>query len=203
MPTFVTLGPSGTCHENALLRYLEHHGARDAEVELVDDFLVGVDLVREHSDWFLLQCSAHPLVHVVTERYRHKVFVVDTFIYPAKEMALLARSDVANPRTLGVVPAATGYVDLGAWETVTQETANPIVARNLLEGHYDAGVSFATVAEEHPEQVRLIERFGEVDTTWILFGKQRRFQGEIIGSPRGSMADRLCSAVPLAAIGGA
>ena len=25
-PTFITLGPTGTCHENALLHYLEFQG---------------------------------------------------------------------------------------------------------------------------------------------------------------------------------
>lgn len=180
-PTFLTLGPTGTCHENALLRYLEFQGLEDARIELVDDFLAGLERVRELPNAFLVQCSSHPLVHVVTERYRQQVFVVDTFMYPAKEMALLARRDVAEPRSLGIVAAALGYPDLDRWETVTEESANPVVARNLLAGKYDAGVTLAEYADEHPDELRAIERYGEVDTTWLVYGRRRRYRGELIG----------------------
>ncbi len=180
-PTFLTLGPSGTCHENALLRYLEFQGIADARVELFDDFLDGLEQVRARRDAFLLQCSAHPAVHVVTERYRQEVFVVDTFMYPAKEMALLARRDVEDPKSLGIVAAARGYPDLTLWESVVEESANPIVARHLLAGKYDAGVTLAEYAERHPEALLVLERYGEVDTTWLVYGRRRRYQGELIG----------------------
>ncbi len=85
---FITLGPSGTCHEHALLRYLEFQGLEGARVELVGDFEVGLERVHEEPNGFLLQCSSHPEVHIVTERYRQEVFVIDTFMFPAKEMGL-------------------------------------------------------------------------------------------------------------------
>jgi hypothetical protein len=180
-PTFITLGPSGTCHEHALLRYLEFQGLESAAVELVGSFMDGLELVRERPQTFLVQCSAHPDVHVVTERYRHEVYVVDTFLYPAKEMALLARVGVVQPRSLGVVAAARGYIDLARWETVIEEPANPIVARNLLAAAYDAGVTLVEYAEAHPDALRVVERFGVVDTTWVVYGRRRRFRGELIG----------------------
>jgi hypothetical protein len=180
-PTFITLGPSGTCHENALLSYLEFQGLEDVHVELVRDFEVGLERVREERNGFLLQCSSHPDVHIVTERYRQELFVVDTFMFPAKEMGLIARNDVEEPRSLGVVAAAMGYPDLTRWETIVQEPANPIVAHNLLAGAYDAGVTFVAFGEEHPEALHVLERYGEVDTTWLLYGHHRRYQGELIG----------------------
>ncbi|HEY5194246.1 MAG TPA: hypothetical protein VIJ39_10300 [Solirubrobacteraceae bacterium] len=180
-PLFLTLGPAGTCHENALLRYLEFQGITDAHVELVAGFDEGLERVHEEPNAFLIQCSAHPDVHVITERYRQEVFVVDTFIYPAKEMALLVRTDVSDPKTLGIVPAALGYPDLTRWESVVQESANPIVARELLAGKYDAGVTLAEYADQHPDALRLFERYGEVDTTWVVYGPRRRYQGELIG----------------------
>jgi hypothetical protein len=180
-PTFITLGPSGTCHENALLRYLEFQGLTGARVELVGDLLEGLERVREQPNSFLVQCSAHPDVHVVTERYRHEVFVVDTFLYPAKEMGLLRRTDVSEPRSLGIVPAALGYPDLNRWDPVVQESANPIVARNLLDGKYDAGVTLVEYAEEYPDLLHVMERYGEVDTTWVVYGRRRRYEGELIG----------------------
>ena len=45
-PTFITLGPSGTCHENALLHYLEFQGIDDFELELVEDLLGAIGRVR-------------------------------------------------------------------------------------------------------------------------------------------------------------
>jgi hypothetical protein len=181
VPTFITLGPHGTCHENALLRYLEFQDLADARVELVSDFGEGLERVRADAGAYLIQCSAHPDVHLMTERYRQEVFVVDTFIYPAKEMALLARVDIENPRTLGIVPAALGYPDLKRFESVTQELANPIVARKLLAGEYDAGVTLAEYADMHPDALRVLERYGEVDTTWLVYGRRRRYEGELIG----------------------
>jgi len=180
-PTFLTLGPSGTCHEHALLRYLEFQGLEDARVELVPDFEVGLERVHDEPNGFLVQCSSHPDVHIVTERYRQEVFVVDTFMFPAKEMGLIARADVERPRSLGVVPAAMGYPDLTQWETVVREPANPIVARELLAGKYDAGVTFVAFGEEHPRALRVLERYGEVDTTWLVYGRRRRYRGELIG----------------------
>jgi hypothetical protein len=180
-PTFITLGPSGTCHEHALSSYLEFQGLADAEVELVGDLLTGLERVRELPNGFLVQCSSHPDVHIVTERYRQEVFVVDTFMFPAKEMGLLVRREATEPRSLGVVPAAMGYPELSEWETVVQEPANPIVARELLAGKYDAGVTFVAFGEEHPDQLLVRDRYGEVDTTWLVYGRRRRYEGELIG----------------------
>jgi hypothetical protein len=181
VPTFLTLGPTGTCHENALLRYLEFQGLEDAHIELVSDFDEGLERVHDEPSAFLVQCSSHPDVHIVTERYRQEVFVVDTFLYPAKEMALLVRKDVKNPKTLGVVPAALGYPDLSQWETIVEEPANPVVARELLAGKYDAGVTLAEYADQHPDALGVLERYGEVDTTWVVYGRRRRYRGELIG----------------------
>lgn len=180
-PTFITLGPTGTCHENALLRYLEFQGLKDARVELVSGFDEGLERVHDEPNAFLVQCSSHPDVHIVTERYRQEVFVVDTFLYPAKEMALLVRRDIESPRTLGVVPAALGYPDLSRWETVVEEPANPVVAANLLAGKYYAGVTLAEYADMHADTLRVLERYGEVDTTWVVYGRRRRYAGELIG----------------------
>jgi hypothetical protein len=181
-PTFITLGPSGTCHEHALRNYLDFQGLPGAEVKLVGDFMAGLERVRELPNGFLVQCSSHPDVHIVTERYRQEVFVVDTFMFPAKEMGLIVRRDATQPRSLGVVAAATGYPDLSEWDTVVQEPANPIVARELLDGKYDAGVTFVAFGEEHPDELLVRERYGEVDTTWLVYGRRRRYEGELIGT---------------------
>jgi len=180
-PTFITLGPSGTCHENALLHYLEFQGISSFELVLVEDLLGAIEQVRDRPDTFLVQCSAHLQVHLVTERFHEEVFVIDTFLYPTKELALLVRTDVSDPGSLGIVSATRGYTDLTRWATLIDEPSKPVVARHLLAGAYDAGLTHLHYAHEHPDVLRVEECYGAVDTTWVVYGAQKRFRGEVIG----------------------
>jgi hypothetical protein len=180
-PTFITLGPSGTCHENALLHYLEFQGLTSYELVLVEDLLEAIGRVREQPNTFLVQCSAHVQVHLITERFHKEVFVVDTFLYPTKALALLVRRDVAAPTSLGIVSATRGYLDLARFRTVVDEPSKPVVARHLLAGAYDAGLTHVHHAEEHPDVLRVEEFYGPVDTTWVVYGPRKRFRGAVIG----------------------
>jgi hypothetical protein len=180
-PTFITLGPTGTCHENALLHYLEFQGITRYEILLTEDLLGAIGLVRERPNTFLVQCSAHVQVHLVTERHHTEVFVIDTFIYPTKELGLVLRTDVDEHKSLGIVSATRGYLDLSPWEFVVDQPSKPVVARNLLAGAFDAGLTHVHHAEEHPDKLRLAEYYGAVDTTWVVYGAHKRFQGEVIG----------------------
>jgi hypothetical protein len=180
-PTFITLGPAGTCHENALLHYLDFQGIADFDTVLVSDLLEAIVEVRDRPNTFLVQCSAHVQVHLVTERYHTDVFVIDTFIYPTKELGLLVRTDVSEPKSLGIVSATRGYLDLSQWETIVDEPSKPVVAANLLAGRYDAGLTHVHHAAEHPDALRLEEYYGAVDTTWVVYGPHKRFEGAVIG----------------------
>jgi hypothetical protein len=179
----VTLGPAGTCHERASRAYLDFQGVENYEVEFIEDFFDGLELIRGREDAFLIQCSAHPLVHKVTERHWDEVFVVDTFIYPTKALAVLSRREVKQPRSLGLVPATAGYIDEEDWEEIVEVVSKPVVGRELLEGRYEAGLTHLEYAERHPNQLRVVEEIGEIDTTWVVYGTRKRFQGELIGIP--------------------
>jgi hypothetical protein len=180
-PTFITLGPSGTCHENALRRYLAFQGVDEFELVLVEDLLGAIGRVKDESNTFLVQCSAHVQVHLVTERYNEDVFVIDTFIYPTKELGLVFRNDVEEHKSLGIVSATRGYLDLSRFETIVDQPSKPVVARNLLDGKFDAGLTHVHYAREYPEQLRLVEYYGAVDTTWVVYGRKKRFAGDVIG----------------------
>jgi hypothetical protein len=182
-PTVITLGPEGTCHERAVKRYMEFQGIEDYALELTTDFFAGLDRVRENPHTFLVQCSAHPKVHEITERYWTEVFVVDTFIYPTKHLVLLSRREVERPRSIGIVPATKGYVDLSQWEEVIDVVSKPVVAEGLLRGEYDSGLTHMEHVGEHSEELRLDLDIGEIDTTWVVYGRQKRFRGEVIGIP--------------------
>ena len=179
----VTLGPTGTCHERAVIAYMGFQGVEDFEIGFIGDFLDGLERIRGRKNAFLVQCSAHPLVHKITERYWDEIFVVDTFIYPTKALAVLARREVERPRTLGLVPATAGYIDEGDWEEVIPVQSKPIVAEELLEGRYDAGLTHLEHLERHPDELRLELEIGEIDTTWVVYGNQKRFEGDVIGIP--------------------
>jgi hypothetical protein len=181
--TFITLGPTGTCHERAVTRYAAFQGIEEYEVELITDFFVGLEMLRETPGAFLVQCSAHPKVHEITEKYWTEVWVVDTFIYPTKHLVLLSRKEVEKPRSLGIVPATKGYVDLSQWDEVIDVPSKPIVAEELLRGEYDSGLTHMEHVEEHADELRLDLDIGEIDTTWVIYGRQKRFQGEVIGIP--------------------
>lgn len=38
-------------------------------------------------------------------------------------------------------------------------------------------------AEEHADELRLDLDIGEIDTTWVVYGHEKRFKGEVIGIP--------------------
>jgi hypothetical protein len=181
--TLVTLGPTGTCHERAAISYMAFQGIEDFEIELIGDFFDGLERIRKRNNAFLIQCSAHPKVHEITERYWSEVFVVDTFIYPTKALAVLSRREVERPRTLGLVPATAGYVDPGDWERIVDVQSKPIVAEELLRGAYDAGLTHLEHAALHPDRLRIDLEIGEIDTTWVVYGTTKRFAGDLIGIP--------------------
>lgn len=179
----VTLGPTGTCHERAAMAYMGFQGVADFEIHFIGDFFDGLERIRGRENAFLIQCSAHPLVHKVTERHWGEVFVVDTFIYPTKALALLSRRDAERPRSLGLVPATAGYIDAGEWDEIVDVQSKPIVAEELLAGRYEAGLTHLEHLEKHPDELRLEFEIGEIDTTWVVYGTRKRFAGEVIGIP--------------------
>jgi hypothetical protein len=179
----VTLGPTGTCHERAVTAYMAFQGIEGYEFEFIGDFLDGLERIRGQENAFLIQCSAHPKVHEVTERYWKEVFVVDTFIYPTKHLVVLSRREVEQPRSLGIVPATKGYVDLSRWEEIVDVVSKPVVGEELLEGRYDSGLTHMEHFEEHRDELRLDLDIGEIDTTWVVYGTKKRFDGEVIGIP--------------------
>jgi hypothetical protein len=179
----VTLGPTGTCHERAVQRYMAFQGIGSFEIEFIADFMDGLEMIRGRDDSFLIQCSAHPRVHEVTERYWREVFVVDTFIYPTKHLVVLSRREVEHPRSIGIVPATKGYVDLSQWDEVIDVVSKPVVGEGLLAGRYDSGLTHIEHFEEHEDELRLDLDIGEIDTTWVVYGTRKRFDGEVTGIP--------------------
>ena len=90
---------------------------------------------------------------------------------------MLARTDVERPQSLGLVPATAGYIDAGDWGKIVDVQSKPIVAEELVAGRYDAGLTHLEHLAAHPDELRLVEEIGEIDTTWVVYGTNKRFQG--------------------------
>jgi len=96
---------------------------------------------------------------------------------------VLSRRDVERPRSLGIVPATKGYLDLSPWEEVIDVVSKPVVGEELLAGRYDSGLTHMEHFEEHRDELRVDLDIGEIDTTWLVYGTQKRCHGEVIGIP--------------------
>lgn len=121
-------------------------------------------------------------------------FPEGAFIYPTKALAVLTRREVERPRSLGLVPATAGYIDPGDWEEIVDVVSKPVVAEELLAGRYDSGLTHLEHLAKHPEELRLDLEIGEIDTTWLVYGTRKRFQGEVIGIPSAELFRRAAPA---------
>lgn len=179
---FATLGPAGTCHDNATRAYARHFGLDDAEFVLVENFFIGIEQLHDRDVDYLIQNSAHKNVHLITERYHEDVKVVDAFVYPTKDMMLLERIDVENPRTIGLVPACEGYLDGRDYPEVISVVSKPLAAQRLLAGDFDAAVVHSEHYYENPGRFRVVKHIGAVITAWVVYGWDRNFGGEIMST---------------------
>lgn len=179
---FATLGPKGTCHENAVRHYLRYHSLADTRLLLIDNFFDGLEMIRQGEINYLVQCSAHPNVHLITEKYFEEIFVTDTFIFPTKDLALLEDVRVEHPRTLGLVKATEGYLGDISYPEIIYETSKPVVGENLINGKYDAGLAYMEHYLENPGRFRMRMHIGPVITTWLVYGKKTAFKGSVLGA---------------------
>ena len=151
-PTFITLGPSGTCHENALLHYLEfqgHDGFRGrarrrpargdragARARATRSSCSAARTSRSTSSPSATTARSSSSTRSSTRRRSSRCWCAPTS---------------SEPRSLGIVSATKGYTDLTRWETLIDEPSKPVVARHLLARRYDAGLTHLHYAHEHPD----------------------------------------------------
>jgi hypothetical protein len=75
------------------------------------------------------------------------------------------------------------YTDVSRWESVVSEITVVAVANGLREGKYDAGLTYVTVASEEPERFVIDEFIGSVDDAWVVYGRTRVTDGELVAWP--------------------
>ena len=182
---FVTLGPAGTNHDLVTRRYLAFHKLDDAEVVLIDDFFEGLAMMAGGRADFMVQVAVHPdCADVVSKaHFDHGIRIIDTFISPSRELAILTRAEVARPRTLALQPATRGYADISAWPDHVPVSSIMRIAEGLLEGRYDSGLTTLEFAERHPGKFRVDTVIGTVDDPWLVFGAERVSTGGLVAWP--------------------
>ena len=111
-PNFVTLGPAGTNHEFVTRKYLACRGLKNAQVKLIDDFLVGLAMIKNGDADYMVQVAVHPECAniVATAHFKYGIRVIDTFISPSKELGIVTRRGIKTPKTLALQPATTKYI---------------------------------------------------------------------------------------------
>ncbi|MGR4869956.1 hypothetical protein ACIPRI_13925 [Variovorax sp. LARHSF232] len=171
---FIALGPHGSNHEFVTRRYLEFHGLGGrATIELVKDFEQGAMLVLAHRADFMVQCAVHPATMATVAKYLEGLYVVDTFISPSQDLAIIQRVDASQPRTLAVMQPTLDYTDRTRWDEVQFVETVAEVSQGLLDGNYEVGLGYVSTAEQHPETLRIVEFIGSVDDAWIVYGRTR------------------------------
>lgn len=181
-PVFVTLGPSGTNHEMVVNRYLAFRDIPEAQVILVDDFDEALDMVYRHKADFVLMCGVHPQSASIIGKasFSCDVHVVDVFISPSQPLGILTRTEVQDPRTLALQPATATYADISAWPEIVPVSSIMGVAEGLLDGRYDSGLTALKIADDNPGKFRVDCRIGSPDDPWVVLGRHRICNGEIL-----------------------
>jgi hypothetical protein len=190
---FLTLGPSGSNHEFVTRRYLEFHGvAGVASIELVLDFDSAARAVIEGRADYIIQVAVHPSATETVAKYRKDLFVVDAFVSPSKDMAVVTRVDVDKPATLALQPATRDYINTEGLKLIP-ETSTASVADGLLAGTYESGLTYTSLATDNPDRFRVDTPVGTVDDPWIVYGRERLSDGKVVtwkGSPVGLALQR-------------
>ena len=183
MITFATFGPKGTNHELVTNEYIRFHGIENARVELVPSFDAATKGLLKGEYDFVVQCAVHPDTPETLGSHFREMFAVDSFISSSKELAVLTRKEVENPRSLGLLsPATESYIDPQKWETLIPGASLPIIFDNLLNGAYDSALVYLEYAHQYPDRVRVDQVLGSPDDVWIVYGRERTSEGKLQAS---------------------
>jgi hypothetical protein len=177
---FLTLGPAGSNHEYVTRRYLDFHGLRDrAILDLVPDFDRGADAVLQGDADFMVQCAVHPAAMSTVAKCFVGLHLIDTFISPSQDLAILQRNDAVQPTSLAVMLPTLPYLDRNRWPQIEFAETVADVTQGVIDGKYAIGLGYAWAAERHPEHLHVRQFIGTVDDAWMVYGRVRVSTGEL------------------------
>lgn len=177
---FITLGPAGSNHEFVTRRYLDFHGLRErAALDLAANFDRCTEAVLHgHAD-YMVQCAVHPATVSTVAKFFAGLHLIDTFISPSQDLAVLERRDAGKPAALAVMAPTLPYIDRSRWQRVELVETVAEVTRGVIDGRYAAGLGYAAAADAHPERLRIAQFIGTVDDAWLVYGRTRLTGGRL------------------------
>lgn len=181
---FVTLGPAGTNHELATERYIAFHKLA-GQITLIDDFFDGLRMMQAGQADHMVQVAVHTdCADVVAKaHFDYGIRIIDTFISPSKDLAILTRTEIETPRSLALQPATRGYTDISQWQEHILVSSIMRIAEGLLTGTYESGLTTLDVARQNPGRFRVDATIETVDDAWLVFGKSSVAKGDIVAWP--------------------
>jgi hypothetical protein len=162
----ITLGPQGSCHENALKNYLKIRSL-NADIDFTIDFMDAAEKLAKGEFDYIFQASIHSTSSSIIERFRHTVRVCDAFVWPTQELALIHRVGT-SPKTIALPEPTKHYADLSVYENIIFEPSKPIVLQKMLDGKYDAGLCYRYIVDINSD-FYVKEYYGEISCAWILY----------------------------------
>ena len=180
MIKFATLGPGGTNHELVTQRYIDFHQLKEAEIVPVGDFSHAVDMLKDGRVDYIIQCAVHPDTPNTLGYNFRSIYIVDTFISPSKDLAVLTRKEIANPKTIGaIIPATEAYADLSKWEKKVPVYSIPVIVEKMLAGELDSGLVYLEYAQKYQDKFRIEQVIGSPDDAWIVYGLTRTYKDQV------------------------
>jgi hypothetical protein len=192
MPTFLTLGPD-TNHDVVARRYLAFHAVAADALAFVDRPAAGFEaLLAGRADFFVL-CSVHPETARLLCDHAGRVFIVDTFIAPSKPLAVVSRTTVKEPRTLGLFAATVGLTPTGRWPNVVVETEGTLdtIGRKLRDGVYDSALTYRDFAERYGDELTIEREIESPDDAWLVLATHRVAQSGLVANRDSAVAKAL------------
>lgn len=178
---FITLGPAGSNHELVTHRYLEFHAISErANVALASDFAQGAQAVLEGSADFMIQCAVHPATCPTVAMFFDGLYLIDTFISSSQDLAVIQRNDATQPRSLAAMLPTLDYIDRTQWERIELVDTVAKVTQGLVDGTYDVGLGYASIASTHAESLHVVQFIGSVDDAWLVYGRDRVSEGKLL-----------------------
>ncbi|HVZ44986.1 MAG TPA: hypothetical protein VHA82_14335 [Ramlibacter sp.] len=191
MIKFITLGPVGSNHQLVVERYVQFQGLEGkASIEFFKTFAEGSARILDGSADFMLQCAVHPETVDTVARYSQGLYVIDTFISPSRDLAVIRDRRAPPPTSIALMNPTRDYTDPARWGEVVSMPTVVAVAQGLREGRFARGLTYASVAAEDPERFEVEEFIGSVDDAWIVYGRERVSGGKLLAWP-GSPASKI------------
>ncbi|MGY8960526.1 MAG: hypothetical protein ACKVKG_13615 [Alphaproteobacteria bacterium] len=185
MLKIATLGPTGTNHELVTRRYMAVHDIDNYEIVLAQNFHEAADWLNVDAIDAIVQCAVHPETPQTLGAHFKTFYAADCFIADSRELGIVTRNDVLEPKELGILlPANANYVDTSRWSKLRNVPSLPLIGDLLVAGEIDSGLTYTAYAEEYPETLRVDQVIGSPDDVWIVYMRRRA------SSPGGIVASR-------------